>query len=277
MMSQPVRKPMLYFFLTIAALYLMMVTLLFVFQRSLIYHPSRDIVAPHSYGLAEFQDIRIQTTDNVSIQMWYRPAKAGYPTIAYFHGNAGNLGDRSLIFSALADQGFGVLGTGYRGYGKSDGAPSEQGLYADARAAISYLTNTVGLSETEIILYGESLGTGVATQMATEYKVGMLALQAPYRSLAGRAAEIYFYVPVKLLIKDKLYSIKKIARVQAPLLVFHGELDNVIPLEHGKSIYEAATSPKRAFFLPHVGHNDFDSNAVSAHLLDFAKEHGLVK
>ncbi len=112
--------------------------------------------------------------------------------------------------------------------------------------------------------------------MPTEYNITALILQAPYKSVVGRAAEIYFYIPVKFLIKDHFDSIDKIAKVKAPLLIFHGILDVTIPAAHGKALLEAANEPKRAYFFPHVGHTDFDSALISVHVLDFAKELKLI-
>lgn len=148
----------------------------------------------------------LSNTDKLALQLWYKPAAPAMPTIVYFHGNASHIGNRAGIYSALANKGFGVLALSYRGYGKSEGTPSESGLYTDARAAIGYLTSVQEIPISHIIIYGESLGTGVSVQMATEFDIAGLALQAPYTSVVGRAAEIYFYVPVHLLIQDKYNS-----------------------------------------------------------------------
>ena len=257
---------------TLLLAYLMMVGFLYGFQRHLIYHPDKNIGPPAQYGLEGFTEQFITTADGVSIQLWYRPAAPGFPTVVYFHGNAAHMGNRAGIYTALAKKGFGVLGVSYRGYGKSGGSPSEQGIYEDARTAIKFLTDAQHIPLKRIILFGESLGTGVAVQMATEYNVGALMLEAPYTSVAARAAEIYFYVPVNLMIQDKFDSINKIARVKAPLLLFHGELDQTIPIAMGRALLGAATSAKQGFFFPNGSHNDFDSHVISAHVLDFAKQ-----
>jgi fermentation-respiration switch protein FrsA (DUF1100 family) len=263
-------------FLTLLAAYGLLVALLFAFQRRLIYHPDKVIGTPAAYGLSGFSEQLIPSGDGVTLQVWYRPAAPGFPTIIYYHGNAAHIGNRADILGHLAEKGFGVLGLSYRGYGKSTGSPSEQGIYNDARAAIGFLTaQHIPLSR--IILYGESLGSGVAVQMATEFAVGGLVLEAPYTSVAARAAELYYYIPVKLLIQDKFHSLEKIGRVRAPLLLFHGERDMVIPVAHGRALFEAAPSPKHSFFFPQVAHNDFDTAAISAHVLDFAKQYQLIE
>jgi fermentation-respiration switch protein FrsA (DUF1100 family) len=256
--------------------YVLLIVLMYAMQRILLFHPDKQTEAPQAYGLTDFDETFITTADGFKLQIWYRAANAGFPTIAYFHGNAHNISGRAGIYAALASKGFGVAALSYRGYGKSEGSPSEQGLYADAHAVMSFLKEK-NITPDRAALYGESLGTGVAVQMATEYPVSMLILQAPYISVEDRASELYSFVPVKLMIKDKFRSIDKIKNVKAPLVIFHGERDNVIPVKHGRTIFEAASEPKQAFFLPNTNHNDFDSGLISAHVLDFAKKHNLIR
>jgi fermentation-respiration switch protein FrsA (DUF1100 family) len=268
---------MLTLFLTLLLAYLAFVVLLFLFQRTLIYHPDKAVGPPQHYGLSGFSEHFVPSEDAVSIQLWYRPASKGFPTIIYYHGNASHIGNRAGILAALAEKGFGVLAVSYRGYGKSTGTPTEQGIYQDARAAIAFLTQTQHIPLNRIILYGESLGTGVAVQMASEVPVGGLVLEAAYTSVAARAAELYYYIPVRFLIQDKFNSLEKIGKVKAPVLCFHGERDTVIPIAHGKTLFNAVISPKQSFFFPHVAHNDFDSAVISAHVLDFAKAYKLIE
>jgi len=260
---------------TLIVLYAAVAGGMFAFQRHLIYHPENHVEAPEHYGLTGFEDVRATTPDNVLLQLWYHPAAKGFPTIVYYHGNAATLANRAGIFAALTEKGFGLLGLSYRGYAKSQGSPTEQGLYIDARTAIAFLTEGKHIPINNIILFGESLGTGVAVQMATEYDVAGLILQAAYTSVASRAAEIYFYIPVQLLIQDRFDSINKIARVKAPIIMFHGELDTTIPPANSRALMAAATAPKEAFFFPQFSHNDFDSGIISAHVLDFARKYNL--
>ena len=265
------------FLFTLLLAYAILVGGLYVFQRQLIYHPDKNIGPPEQYGLKDFFDSFVTAADGEHIQTWYHPAAPGFPTILYYHGNAYNLGDRAPIFSALADKGFGVMGVSYRGYGKSSGSPTEGGLYMDARAGMEYLTQKQHIPLHHIILFGESLGTGVAVQMAIEYDVGGLVLQSPYTAVAARAAEIHFYVPVSWMIKDHFFTIHKISRVKAPLLIFHGERDTTIPIAHGKAVFDAATSPKQAIFFPEVSHYDFDSQILATYVDEFAQKYKLIK
>lgn len=240
---------------------------LYVFQRKLMYLPSKQIGTPDTYGITGMQEHMIESDDGTLIQLWYRPAESGMPTIYYLHGNAGHIGDRAGILSSLANKGLGIAAINYRGYGKSEGTPDELGIYQDARAGLRWLlAQEIPLHD--IAYYGESLGTGVAIKLASESSPKALFLQAPYTSVVNRAAEIYWYVPVRLLLKDHFDSLSRIGGVSTPLTVFHGELDGVIPVEHGKTLLEAANEPKKGIFFPQVEHNDFDSSIISQHVLE---------
>lgn len=260
---------MLYWVTAVITLYSGIVAFMAIFQRKLLYLPDKKIGSPEIYGLTGFSEYFIKTSDNISIQAWYKPARDGMPTILYFHGNASHMGNRAGIYSALAGKGFGVFSISYRGYGKSEGSPHEKGLYTDAQAAISFLTQENKIPLDHLILYGESLGTGVAVEMAQEHNVKAVILQAPYTSVSGRAAEIYFFMPVKLVMVDHFDSLSKITKIKSPLLIIHGELDITIPIRHGKRLLEAATTQKESVFFNDVGHNNFDSTEIAANVLDF--------
>jgi len=255
------------------ALYLAVVALMHIFQRRLMYMPSQGLAHPKEYGLS-LQEIYFSTRDNIKIAAWFYPAKDAKETIVYFHGNLGNLGtfSRHEKFRAFMDKGFGVLAISYRGYGKSEGSPHESGLYHDARAALDWLI-AKGVPQEKIVLFGESLGTGVAVQMATEYKhIRALVLEAPYTSVLARAAELHRWVPVKYLLKDKFDSIGKITNVKAPLLILHGELDATIPIAHGRKLLAAANEPKKGVFYPHVHHIDFAPEDLAREVESFLRE-----
>lgn len=263
-------------FVVIASAYAALVFVLYRMQRHLIYHPLKPILSPAEYGLTGFTEHNAKTPDNETIQLWYAQAASDFPTIIYFHGNATNMGTRASIYQSLSALGFGVLAVSYRGYGKSSGSPSENGLYNDARSAIGFLLQQQHIPLQRVIVYGESLGTGVAVQMATEFDIAALILQAPYTSVAARAAEIYYYAPVNWLIKDSYNSLAKIANIKAPLLLFHGEKDATIPIAHARTLFDAAMVAKHAVFFEQVGHNDFDSSVISEHVLDFARTFNLL-
>ncbi len=248
---------------------------MYLFQRRLIYHPDTQIGTPESYGLSGFGESFIRKGSS-SLQLWVHPAQAGMPMVVYFHGNASHLGNRAKILGALAAKGFGVTALSYRGYGKSSGTPTETGLYDDARAAMAYVAQELGCPVGRTIIFGESLGTGVAVQMASEYPVGGLVLQAAYLSVAQRAAEMYPYIPVKWMIRDRFHSLNKIGKLTMPVLQFHGDRDDTIPLAHGRRLHEAVISPKEVIIFPGVGHADFDTARLAKYVSDFAHQYGLI-
>jgi uncharacterized protein len=257
--------------------YLLIMAGMFAFQRRLMYIPETTILEPEHYGIGHTTVLTLESDDKVKLAVWHvAAADASLPLLVYYHGNAGHIGDRMAKISHFAAAGFGVLAVSYRGYGKSEGAPSETGLYADARATLRYALTTLQRTPQDILLYGESLGTGVATQMASEMAatgtpVGGLILEAPYTSVARRAQEMYPFIPARWLARDKYHSIDKIAAIDCPLLLFHGERDTVIPVHHGRALLAAAREPKQGIFFPDVDHTAFDFPTLGSHVLQFAQ------
>lgn len=244
----------------------------FVFQRKLMYHPSKLIELPAAYGVEKAEIIPLKTQDGLSIEAWYiAPENKAHPLIVYFHGNAGHIGDRMEKLNHFVQKGFGLLAVSYRGYGKSQGAPTEAGLFEDARTLLRYAAEALGFAPERLLLYGESLGTGVATYAAKTLKdadtpVFALVLEAPYTSVAKRSQELYPYLPAFYMVRDKYESIKRIAHVGCPVLIFHGEEDVVIPVHHGRTLLAAASEPKQGMFFPGVGHTDFPPEELAAAL-----------
>lgn len=255
-----------------------------LFQRSLLYFPDRTIAAPTAYGLTDFQEVAFTAADGTRLHGWYKPAQPGRPTLLYFQGNAGNGKDRVNKFRHFTDTGFGLFALHYRGYGHSEGRPSEQGIYTDARAAYTFLTTgltTAGAEKPQpiapehIVLYGESLGTGVATQLASEQSAAALILEAPYTATVDRAAEIYRLIPVRWIMWDRFESREKIGKVRIPVLILHGENDLTIPAAHGKRLFALANNPKHAVFFPGIGHTDFDLPALTQEVVNFLAAQGI--
>jgi fermentation-respiration switch protein FrsA (DUF1100 family) len=251
--------------------YLSILLVVFFAQRSLLYYPPGDPGPPAVHGLADAQVIEVSTADGLRLRSWFIPPRdMGKPVIVQFHGNASWLAGRTDFSRNLADLGYGILITSYRGYSGNPGAPSEQGLYADARASLDWL-NKQGLG---FVLVGESLGTGVAVQMATEYPARGVVLEAPYTSIAATAQHHYWYFPAYWLVRDRFDSLSKIDRIKAPLFIVHGAEDNVVPTKFGRQLYEKAMEPKQAHWVSGSGHNDyyggFAGPAWQA-LLDFLK------
>ena len=227
---------------------------MYVFQRKLQYHPENKSLTPESVGITGARVETLTTADGETINLWHTPAKAGMPTILYFQGNAGEIGDRPLRFNYYHARGFGVAYLSYRGFGGSSGSPSEAGLMADADAAYGWLIGK-GVEPGKIALLGESLGSGVAVQLAAKREVGALALEAPYTSTVEVAAKIYWWLPVHALMKDQFKSIDFIAAVVAPLLIIHGEQDGLVPVELGRRLFAAANQPKELEIVQGFGHD----------------------
>lgn len=251
--------------LTLVVLYAGVLAGLFFAQRSLLY-PGAGRDGPLSVAeanLAGFSDITLTTPDNERLVGWWRPPEPGRAIVVYFHGNGGSLRNRRSRVEALSGKGRGVLLVSYRGYSGSSGAPTEEGLRVDARAAYDFAARSV--EPNRIVLYGESLGTGVAVRLATERPVGGLILDAPYTSTAEVAAGLYWYVPVSWLMHDQYRSLDIIDRVKAPILVMHGDQDRVVPFAFGERLFAAAPEPKRFLRLPGVGHTRvLESGGLSA-------------
>lgn len=241
----------------IVVFWLALAALAYVFQRKMIYFPQPlSNEQPAAWGMPEMQAVRVKTADGLSLLAWYRAPKPGYATIVYFHGNAGNLGSWGTALKPFLAAGYGGIMVDYRGYGVNPGKPSEQGLYADGRAVIEYLKGQ-DIQPDCMILFGRSMGSGVAVQLATEYPFLALVLQSPYTSLVNVGALHYPYLPVRLMQKDQFNSIGKISGIHLPLLVIYGDADPLVPPEMSQELYEAANSPKAVHAYPGVHHSDF--------------------
>jgi uncharacterized protein len=228
---------------------------LYVFQRQLLYLPDRT--RPELAGLAELgvREVTLSTGDGLSLLSWYLPARSGRPVIAYFHGNGGHIGYRAERLLRFAREGYGVLMLEYRGYGGNPGTPTETGFYADGRAALAFLKREA-IPPNRLVLYGESLGSGVAVALAGQHQVAALILEAPPTSVAEVAQCHFPYVPAARLVIDRFDSLARIAKVRGPVLILHGERDRVVPVRYGRALLDAAAEPKEGWFAPEAGHED---------------------
>jgi fermentation-respiration switch protein FrsA (DUF1100 family) len=256
--------------------YLTALALLFILQRQLLFPAGQ---APPSLERARLADLmdpeKITTADGLELLSWYRrPPRDDAPLILFFHGNAGTIENRAMKAKTYIDAGFGLLLVEYRGYGGNPGSPSEAGLYADGRAALAFAAAR-GIAPGHIVLHAESLGTGVAVQMATEQRAAALVLEAPYTSIADVAQSAFPLFPVRWLVRDRFASVDKIGRIGVPLFVIHGEDDQTIPVQFGKALFAAASEPKEARWLPGAGHNDIAQFGIDAAVLDFLKRNGI--
>jgi uncharacterized protein len=199
--------------------------------------------------------IPVKTTaaDGVSVTHWYAPPQPGQAMVVLFHGNGGTVAGLEPWAEAFRARGCGVLLADYRGYSGNPGLPSEEGLYADARAVLDWLV-AQGFKDRQIVFLGWSLGTSVAVQMAVERHPAALVLLAPYTSVVDVGARRHPILPVRSLMHDRFDNMSKIAAVGAPVMIVTGSLDFVVPPDMGHDLFAAAREPKRALFLPPAGH-----------------------
>jgi len=263
-------KKLMDFLIACLITYAVIVLALYIVQRSMIYFPDTNLPSPDFFGLADMDVMDVTASDGVVLKGWYKaPVEAGKPVILLFHGNAGHIGIRNFKVRPFLDTGYGFLLAEYRGYGGNPGSPTEQGFYRDARAYIEWL-RAEGIAPEDIILYGESLGTGVAVQMATEYPdMKALVLETPFTSFVDLGKRLYFFLPVSLMMRDRYDSLSKIGGVKMPLLVLHGTADMVVPYRYGKALFEAAPQPKRMETFPGGGHNDLYAHDADGRILKF--------
>src|SRR5262245_43988907 len=238
------------------------VALLYVAQRSLQYFPERFRTAPAATGLPEAQEIVLDTADGERVIAWHVPPRGDKPVVLYFHGNGGSLRGRVDRFRDLTADGTGLVALSYRGYGGSRRPPTDVGPVNDASAA--YAFTRARYPAERIVLWGESLGSGVAVALAAQNPVGHLILQSPFTSAADVGAQQYWFVPVRLLMKDKFPSDLRIGKVAAPVLVLHGDRDNIVPMALAERLYGLINAPKRFVRFAGVGHNDLGAQAVAA-------------
>lgn len=233
---------------------------LYATQRSLMYFPETVHTMPAQAGLPQAEEVPLVAADGVHISAWHVAAKDGKPVILYFHGNGGALRYRVERFKKLTDDGIGLVALEYRGYGGNPGNPSEHGLIADAEAAYAFAA--AHYSANQIVAWGESLGTGVAVALAAEKPVGRVILEAPFTSAAAVAALHYWYMPVRLLMKDQFRSDARIVKIKAPLLILHGVHDHVVPYTMGDRLFALANEPKHIVRFLDGGHEDLDANGA---------------
>ena len=237
--------------------YVTLLALMYFGQRKLMYFPDATRYAPADVGLARAEVETLTTADGVRIIVWHVPPHGDAPVVLYFQGNGGGLDLRVDRFRRLTADGIGLVAVNYRGYGGSSGSPSEAGLIADANAAYDFAA--ARYSADRIVPWGESLGTGVAVALAAERPVARLVLESPYTSIADIAAAVYWFVPVRWLIRDPFRSDRRIGKVAAPVLAIHGTRDPIIPIAYAERLYAMIGAPKRFVRLPDAEHNNHDA------------------
>jgi len=243
--------------------YVVLAVVITVFQRRLIYKPDPRRTTPHRDGHYDVDELSIPTPDGKTIVAWYAMAVPGQPTVLYFHGNAGYIELRNERLAELKSRGYGVLMPNMRSYGGSTGRPCEQSAVADAKLVYSCLRNS-GVAANDIVVFGESLGTGIATQLAASRNVAGLILDSPYTSMTALAVRAYPWLPVRRMLWDQFETERHIRRVTVPILIVHGEADRLVPVDMGRALFETAVAPKTLITFPgvshleHIPHGSFD-------------------
>ena len=227
-------------------------------ETQMIFYPAAVIErTPRDVGL-EFEDVFFTTSDGVRLNGWFVPHREAPSTLVWFHGNAGNIGNRVENIKLLHDLvKVNIFIFDYRGYGRSLGRPSEAGTYLDGEAALELVRNKIGdKAETRIVLFGRSLGAAVAAEMANRFHSQGLILESPFISIAAMARVIFPWLPIGPLLITRYDTLDKIKKIKVPVLVLHGNRDEIVPFEHGKAIFAAAPEPKKFFTIVGASHND---------------------
>ncbi|MBV9460150.1 MAG: alpha/beta hydrolase, partial [Bradyrhizobium sp.] len=249
------------------------VAVLYFKQREMLFPvPPVGRTAPSAAGFPQAEEDVLTTADGEKVIIWHLPPKPGRPVVLFFPGNGDFLAGRVSRFRAITADGTGLVALSYRGYAGSTGSPSELGLLQDAAAA--YAFTAARYSADHIIAWGFSLGTGVAVAIAAEHRVGKLILEAPYTSTVDVAASLFWYVPVRLLMRDPFHSDRRIADVHVPLLIMHGEADPAINIRFGERLFALAHEPKQFVRFPGGGHenlDDFGAIETARHFIDGLK------
>jgi uncharacterized protein len=232
-----------------------------VLHRYFIYMPDKTRYAPKDVGLAGVKEILFKGRGGVTLIAWYLPARGRKPTLLYFTGNSGSTANRARKIEAIAASGYGAFMLNYRRYGGSGGWPTEENNAADAKAAFDQL-RALGVAERDIVAYGESLGTAVATRLALHRPVKALVLEAPLTSVVDVGRQVWWFLPLWLIMTDQYRTLDRIGSVRVPLLIVHGARDSLIPVTQARELYAAANEPKTLSILRQGTHNDlFDHGA----------------
>ena len=266
---------MKYLYFTLSSIiiaYIVVIIFVYFYQRNLLYHPSENNYQNDTIQF-NYQEIFIKVNDEIKLKSWIIDKDLkNFKTLVFFHGNAGDLSNRIYKLNELDKLDINILLISWRGFSGNEGYPTEKNLYEDAEAAIKWL-NKKKVSNSQIILYGESLGTGVAVEIASKNNFNSIILESPFTSIENSAKIYYPYLPVSFLLKDRYDSISKIKKINSPILIMHGRKDDIVPFFMGKKLFEQANSPKDSYFTDIDDHMmEFNSQLLNK-IKDFIKKH----
>lgn len=260
--------------LLLGLIYLVFAGLIYLYQRKLTFSPDPSYVPVDTVGIEGLREVEFSSADGHRLYSWYLPARSGKATMLYFHGNGGNVANREDKFRQLSAAGYGVFMLGYRGFGGSEGNPSEAGFVKDATIAYQYLSDA-GLQPRDIVIYGESIGTSVAVQLAAKADCSAIILEAPMHSVLEIGKTRYPHLPVERYLRDPFLTYQHIDKIRSPLLVIHGSADGVIPLASGEKLFNAAPGPKQMHVIKGGGHNNLYEYEIVPLITRFLIDQGL--
>ena len=250
-------------------LYLFVGFLLYLFQRKIVFNTSGIPKKPREYGLNNVEEVKIPTFDGLDLLAWYAKPVTNNPVLVYFHGNSFDIGERAYRIKRYTDSGLGVLLLAWRGYSGNKGKPTEKNIYIDAESSIDWLIKNKNITRKNIIIYGESLGTGAAVQLATKKNFKSIVLEAPLISVPAVAKKRYYIYPVKYLIWDKFDNLSKIDQISSPILIISGKKDEVVPHDHSVKLFDKANYPKENLFIDEAMHNNLYDFGIEKKVINF--------
>lgn len=244
--------------IAVAAALIFWTIALMLFEDKFIYFPEKYPRGAYDQAgsIPNLRDCWITAEDGVKLHGWFAAAESAKATLVLSHGNGGNISYRYLVMRSLVHHKFNVLMYDYRGYGRSEGTPSEEGIYKDGRAVFDYAATLPEVNPNRVILWGTSLGGAVAIDVATHRAAAGLILESTFSSGKDVARMLYPFLPVGLFMRSKFNSIDKITTLHLPLLVMHGSHDEILPIGLGRRLFAAANYPKEFYEIPGAGHND---------------------
>ena len=263
-MLNNLKKKILQIFLVLFFVYLIFLAFLYFYQRNLLYHPNENNYSGDNLTV-KVEEVKIPTSDNLKLNGWFHKKNlSDYKTIIYFHGNAGTLENRIHKLNRFEDVDVNFLIISWRGFSGNKGKPTEDGLYTDGKSAVKWVMEQ-GVKEESIILYGESLGTGIALEISQNKNFAGVILETPFTSMVEKEKKFYPYIPVSLLLKDRYENEKKVIKINIPIMIMHGEKDTIVPFSMGKKIFEIANKPKYSYFTKHDNHMmEYDDQLINA-------------
>ena len=263
-MLNNLKKKILQILFVLFFIYLALLVFLYFYQRNLLYHPNENNYSEDNLTV-KVKKVKIQTPDNLKLNGWFHKKNlSDYKTIIYFHGNAGTLDNRIHKLNHFKDIDVNFLIIAWRGFSGNQGKPTENGLYMDGKSAVNWVLEQ-GVKQKNIVLYGESLGTAIALEIAQKKNFAGVILETPFTSMVAAAQNFYPYIPVSLLLKDRYENEKKVMNTNIPIMIMHGEKDTIVPFSMGKRIFEIANEPKYSYFTKYDNHMmEYDDQLINA-------------